>query len=61
MLGEESLRQTGAEITAGRIEGGSAAIHKTQDSYHCRGVWNRLELISRTVPAELFGEDEVNG
>ncbi|MBO4418309.1 MAG: sporulation protein YqfD [Oscillospiraceae bacterium] len=61
MLGEESLRQTRGEMSAGRIEGGSAAIHKTQDSYHCRGVWNCLELISRTVPAELFGEDEVNG
>jgi hypothetical protein len=61
LLREESLRLTQAQMTAGQIETGSAAIQKTQDSYRCRGVWNCLELISKTIPAELFGEDEVNG
>ena len=61
LLGAESLRQTKAQMVAGRVERGSTAIKKTQDSYYCRGVWNCVELISRTVPVELFGEDEGNG
>ncbi len=61
LLGEEALRLTRTQMVAGRIENGSTAIYKTQDSYRCRGVWNCLELISKTLPVELFGEDEVNG
>ena len=61
LLGSESLRMTLGQMVAGRVERGSTAMNKTQDSYRCRGVWNCVELISRTVPAELFGEDEENG
>ena len=61
LLEAEALRQTRAEMVAGSVEDGSLTIQKTQDSYRCRGVWNCLEVISRTVPAELFREEERNG
>lgn len=61
LLEAESLRLTRAQMVAGRVEDGTAAIHKTQDSYRFLGNWNCVELISRTVPVELFGEDEANG
>lgn len=61
LLGEEALRLTRTKMVAGRVENGSTAIYKTQDGYRCRGVWNCVELISKTLPVELFGEDEENG
>ena len=61
LLEGESRRLTLNQMTAGRIEGGSAAIYKSQNGYRCRGVWNCVELISKTLPVELFGEDDVNG
>ena len=61
LLGSEALRLTRAAMVAGRVESGSTMTQKTQDSYRCRGVWNCMELISKTVPVELFGEDEENG
>ena len=61
LLAPESLRLTRAQMVAGRVESGSTAINMTQDSYRCRGVWNCVELISKTLPVELFGEDEANG
>ena len=61
LLQEESLRQTRASMVAGRVERGSATVFKSRDSYHCRGIWNCVELISRTADAELFREDEANG
>lgn len=61
LLRGESLRQVQAQMVAGRVEAGTTTVNISQDRCFCRAVWNCVELISRTVPAELFGEDETNG
>ncbi|MBQ1411079.1 MAG: sporulation protein YqfD [Oscillospiraceae bacterium] len=61
LLGGESLRLTMEQMVAGRVQNGSTTIKMTQDGFHCRGAWNCVELISKTLLVELFGEDEVNG
>ena len=61
LLEGESLRQTQAELVAGTVETGSVTVRKKGDIFGGRAAWNCLELISRTQPFELFGEDEANG
>ena len=61
LLNAEALRQTEAELVAGTVEQGSAAIQKKNGGYLCRAALNCLELISRTMPAEPPREEECNG
>ena len=61
LLNAEALRQTEAQMIAGRVEQGSAVTQKKENGYICRAALNCLELISRTVPAEPYREEELNG
>ena len=61
LLNAEALRQTRAQMVAGTVEQGSAVTQKKENGYVCRAALNCLELISKTVPAEPFREEEANG
>lgn len=61
LLNSEALRLTEAQMIAGRVEQGSSVIQKKENGYICRAVLNCLELISSTVPAKPFGEEELHG
>lgn len=63
LLSGEALRLTEASMIAGTVETASTEIkkEKEKDAYTCSATLNCLELISRTVPVELFGEDDTNG
>ena len=61
LLNAEALRQTQAQMVAGRVEQGSAVTQKKENGYICRAALNCLELISRTVPAEPLREEGSNG
>ena len=61
LLSGEALRLTEASMIAGTVETASTEIKKDKDAYTCSGTLNCLELISKTVPVELFGEDVTNG
>ena len=61
LLKAEAERLTRTRLVSGQIQRESAVIQKKQNSFCCRTVLNCLELISRTVPAELFGEEENHG
>ena len=61
LLSREAERLIRAQMISGRIEAGTTTIQKKQNSYLCRAAMNCLELISGTVPAELFGEEEKYG
>ncbi len=60
-LNLEAERLTSLALTAGTIESTKTVIQKTKDSYHCRASMNCVELISKTVPAELTREDDDYG
>ncbi|MBR6119390.1 MAG: sporulation protein YqfD [Oscillospiraceae bacterium] len=61
ILTGEARRLTEAAMTAGQIESQSSAIQKKTDSYLCRVSMNCVEMIARTLPVELFGEDDSHG
>lgn len=61
LLEREARRQTSEELTVGKLESGRAQLIKKEDGYLCRASMNCLELISGTVPAELFREEYTNG
>ena len=57
----EALRLTQARMIAGQIKAGTTTIQKKANSYLCRTAMNCVEMIAKTVPAELFGEEAENG
>ena len=61
LLNAESIRQTEAQMIAGKVEQGSTLVQKKENGYLCRAAMNCLELISRTVPAEPYREEELHG
>ena len=61
LLDSEALRLVNAEMTAGQVLSGSSQVQITENRCFCRSQLNCLELISRTVPVELFGEEENHG
>lgn len=61
LLSEEAERLVMDQMISGRIEGGTTSTQKKGNCFVCRAAMNCLELISRTVPTELFGEEDENG
>ena len=61
ILTGEARRLTEDAMTAGQIESQSSTIQKKTDSYLCRVNMNCVEMIARTLPVELFGEDDSHG
>ncbi len=61
LLEAEALRQNALDLAAGRLIACRTQIERDQDSFLCRAALNCLELISRTTPVELFGEEEAHG
>lgn len=61
LLCGEALRLTEANMIAGTVKTATNEIKKEKDAFTCCGTLNCLELISKTVPVELFGEDDTNG
>lgn len=57
----ETDRLLEAEMVAGRRLAARTQVTKEQERYQYRGSINCLEVISKTVPAELYREDAENG
>ena len=58
LCSEEALRLISSQMVAGSIRAGSLSLQMNQSSCSCRAAYNCVELISRSVPAELFEEEE---
>lgn len=61
LLESEAVRRTTREMVSGTIEAMQTRITKQNNRYCCVVGLNCLELISKTVPAVLFGEEEEHG
>lgn len=61
LLEAEAVRRATREMVSGTIEAIHTRILKHNNRYYSVVGLNCLELISKTVPAELFGEEEEHG
>lgn len=61
LLDAEALRLTEDDMIAGKVRARVTKLQKREDGYICQADLNCTELISRTVPFEPFGEEEVHG
>lgn len=61
VLCAEAERLVTEQMVAGEITRTSTQLIPKQDSFLLRGTFHCVELISKTVPAELYGEEEQNG
>ena len=61
LLDAEALRLVTAGMVAGQVVSGTSQVQITENRCFCRSQLNCLELISRTVPVELFGEEGDHG
>ena len=61
ILCADAERLVMAQMVAGEITRTTTQITPKQDSFLLRGTFHCVELISKTVPAELYGEEEQDG
>ena len=58
LLSAEALRLVEGQLVAGSIREGHTNLQMKQNSCSCHAAFNCLELISKSVPVELFKEEE---
>lgn len=61
LLTAEADRLVQMQLVAGTVQSSSTQIITKEDSFRMKGSFNCCELISRTVPAELYEEDPIDG